>query len=136
MREIEFRGKLIKSNKWAYGNLDIKKTGTTIITPDDTPIGTYERVVSETIGQYTGLKDKNGKKIFEGDIVAVEFQRATKRGKAVISYLDKYAGFVLTNTGEVAYEYEALGELGDYQMRYVEVIGNIWDNPELLKDEL
>lgn len=90
----------------------------------------YE-VDQKTIGQYTGLRNKNGKEIYEGDIVAIEFQRACKRGKALIQYDDKYASFVLKNTSEIAHENE---NLGDYQMKNFEVIGNIYENSDLLKD--
>ncbi len=84
------------------------------------------------ICQYTGLHDKNGKEIYEGDIVAICFQKAIKRGKAVIKYIDKFAGFVLTETGDAEHEY---APIGDYQMENFEVIGNIYDNPELLGGE-
>ena len=122
MREIEFRGKLINGGKWSYGNLCIKKTGTAIITPDDTPIGVYGKVTSDTIGQYTGLKDKNGKKIFEGDIVKAFYYETEVIGK--IEFI--YGTFALTNSG-----------ISDNQLfifEKLEVIGNIWDNPELLKE--
>lgn len=70
MREILFRGKLTANGEWAYGNLDIKPGGKiAVITPDDTPIGKYGQVDPATVGQYTGLTDIMGAKIFEGDIV-------------------------------------------------------------------
>ena len=137
-REIIFRGKIIDNGEWAYGSLVVEEDKYYIalnindnIKRDDYDVYMLE-VIPKTVGQYAGLYDKNGKAIWEGDIVAICFQRAIKRGKAVIKYIDKFAGFVLTETGDAEHEY---APIGDYQMENFEVIGNIYDNPELLGEK-
>lgn len=123
MREILFRGKMIANGKWSEGNLLVTKQGC-CITPDATVLGSYGAVDPETVGQYTGLTDKNGTKIFEGDIV---------------KYSDTVHNVVFEQRNGTAYfglVYSTLETLsfGYYQdLKQIEVIGNIYDNPDLLE---
>ena len=108
-----FRGNLKASNEWAFGNLQVTKSGVAIITPDDTPIGKYGQVDPETVGECAGLKDKNGKLIFEGDIIGNPYN------------VVEYCLGAWTVNGDVPLAYYAKSH---------EVIGNIHDNPELLEE--
>ena len=125
MREILFRGKRIDNGEWVQGNLfipDREDAPTEICIGTNIVRITYD-VVPETVGQHTGLTDKNGKKIFEGDIV--RGTDAIHRGREVYGYIDhKNGSFVIV--GDLMTHYRWL----DYN---VEIIGNIHDNPELLK---
>lgn len=137
MREIEFRAKRTDNDEWVYGyyfqELDFENKPITssivrnIITKNPiyktTEQGVYE-IDIDTLGQYTGLKDKNGKKIFEGDIIRINMNR-----NRVVRYDDIKASFVTHDASQW------LGYLGDYESWNLLVVGNIWDNPELLKGE-
>ena len=136
MREYLFRAKLIKNGEWAYGNLRVMPDNTYIITPNETVVGEYGKVNSETVGQYIGLTDKNGRKIFEGDIVHILGNEYVEEWKNI----DYYATIVFIDGGYCAID----GTIEDYGLiRYnlsrmdfdVEVVGNIYDNPELLEKE-
>lgn len=122
MREYLFRGKTMANGKWSEGTLLVTKQGC-CITPDAT---VYVAVDPETVGQYTGLTDKNGTKIFEGDIV---------------KYGDTVHNVVFEQRNGTAYfglVYSTLETLsfGYYQdLKQIEVIGNIYDNPELVGGE-
>ncbi|MCM1233483.1 MAG: YopX family protein [Ruminococcus flavefaciens] len=117
MREILFRGKRVKDGKWAESCCPLGEMHSGTVTWD---------FIRETVCQYTGLTDKNGRKIFEGDIVKIPFRR----------------DFAVTKFGcpECQYVYQMQGD-GDYikmgeHGREVEVIGNIFDNPELIGIDL
>ena len=115
MREILFRGKRKKGDKrWVEGDLLHGYSGFGIT--NRYYAGSSFEVVPETVGQYTGLTDKNGKKIFEGDIVNISNDEIFE-----VKYED--GGFT------------AGLFLGDWDYGHVEVIGNIYDNPELMEVE-
>ena len=142
MREILFRGKRLQGGDWVEGYFfksDINKRAresgkaTLIFTPDcDTFIMVPEchnsfMVVSDTVGQYTGLKDKNGKRIFEGDIAKV--LQGKDKDIAYVGF-ENGAFMLYPKTGNI-YE-RTLWEYW-YNDWDVEVVGNITDNPELLE---
>mgnify|MGYP002798925987 FL=1 len=81
--------------------------------------------------QYTGLKDKNGKEIYEGDIIFIKGETKLLDIKGKVEYSNTFAQFIITNTGSIVNETEPLG---DYEEENIEVIGNIYDNPELLEE--
>lgn len=124
MREILFRGKDfsgVLSHSWIFGSLDTtEKEYPSIIYLDRFGNRCRIFVNPKTVGQYTGLTDKNGKKIFENDIVKI-------KGKTRYIFYGS-SGFRHTNYGEYADTLEKVFTVVD-----CEVIGNIYDNPELLE---
>lgn len=140
MREIEFRGKAIHPNSleqivgsWAYGGIFENK----IITRNLDMNSHYHGFISEieidlkTIGQYTGLKDKNGNKIFEGDIAKTSYIRAYGIAEyatipiiGVVEFLE--GTWVINNrVNDMIPLWSETNE--------IEILGNIHDNPELLE---
>ena len=132
-REILFRGKRVNNGEWIEGNLveddhdsyrmfivtsahwDIDEDGYTDLMETE-----VVEVISETVGQYTGLTDKNGREIFEGDIVR------RKERLFTVKYSTEQARFLA---------FRPNGLHDPIAVKYCEVIGNIHDNPELLKGE-
>lgn len=147
MREILFRGKRVDNGEWVVGSLLWLESGRAMIIPSHTNIfgcdiddmdesiiqTVAHRVIPETVGQYTGLTDKNGAKIFEGDIVKeyleslkeIGFNKGFDFGK--VFWYSKDVQFL--RTSKVFIDDAAI--LSDSH-KY-EVISNIHDNPELLE---
>lgn len=130
MREILFRGKHSEKSMWDYGDLYIDH-GKVYIGSRDTMHGVrvYGEVIPETVGQYTGLIDKNGTKIFEGDIVKLLLLAAKMEWKGVCEYRSGAFGLAWQYAGERYCTFA-----GTCNAEY-EVLGNIHDNPELMEDE-
>ncbi len=140
----EFRGKCTDGGNWVYGvPIDNYIIGSLNILrhDDDVPASEYpeieyDRVIPETIGQFTGLTDKNGVKIFEGDIVKGVFNTAQRTG--VIVWINEIASFgVRYHSRETPTAWEnssILMRIQRCQDQFAaEIIGNTHDNPELLK---
>ena len=129
MHEILFRGKRIDNGEWFVGFYGKSGEKTYIIYDNDIAVAyvSMKEVIPETIGQYTGLTDKNGKKIFEGDIVVV-YARGYHT-VCTVSWAETVAHFQLWQINTIPKTSTNLN-LGNYDC---EVIGNIHDNPELLK---
>ena len=129
MRTIKFRGKIKVTGKWMYGDI-------THLYEDpfmQIDISDWD-VFPETIGQFTGIVDRNGVEIYEGDII----QTYDSKGKPILHevyYLENEARFATKLIG-----YENLNE-GSLSQKWInelgfEVIGNIFDNKELLQNKL
>lgn len=122
MREILFRGKRVDDGEWVFGDL-LHNCDCVKIRENETEINHVARsfpVLPKTIGQYTGLTDKNGvTKIFEGDVISCDY----------------FIGAVSFCNG--CWCASEVGKMPEdlYELINLEVIGNVHDNPELLKGE-
>ena len=149
MREILFRGQT-KNQEWVEGYYEKKPNGKTYIlnrctdAPDGDPMWRKvlieHEVIEETVSQYTGLADKNGKKIFEGDIVAYQYDnddcpfpnKDTRKRIGRVFFQDWRASFAVAegrNGSDMCNQ-----DLFNYVRNgnRTEVIGNIYDNPDLI----
>ena len=128
MREILFRGKRADTGEWIEGYYcrAFRWTGDKNPTPviQEADCYSFREIIPETVGQYTGLTDKNGNRVFEGDIVKLR----RRRDYGIVKYA----------IPECHFEYLMQGD-GDQllfdDVDYVEIIGNIHDNADLLGGE-
>lgn len=150
-REIKFRGKSIINNTyvdWLYSSGIKYGDDIELIYCDEETSEEWNYIDKETLGQYTGLHDKNGKEIYEGDIV--EFEDTGEEGyeykegfdfNNIAQVVYKDGIYTLANFGESDNSYYATDGTDEEILEEVlrngncKVIGNIYDNPELLGGE-
>ena len=133
-RTIKFRGKRIDNGQWVYGDL-VQYAHDILILPINTG-WTHHKVIPETVGQFTGLLDKNGREIYEGDIFKEDnsgIVRSVFRVPGGLAFEDNPVSFGYDHRVPV-YPYSSIAEMQNvsWLSQCCEVIGNIHDNPELL----
>lgn len=129
MREILFKAKRIDNGEWVEGNLISASDGRRAISETS---GNWELYTCfpETICQFTGLCDKNGKRIWENDILMAHLDESYPEDVIYETVEWNVAGWVGHETGSTDREY-----LNKFDLEHYEVVGNIFDNKELLQEE-
>ena len=129
-REIKFRAKDKRSGEWCIGELHLLSRVPHIHINLD--VLSSIPIDPDTVGQYTGLKDKNGKEIYEGDIIGCHNPNI----KHLIFYNEAQGRFMAALNGDIENDYFGVCGLDSIHWNSTkEVIGNIYDNPELLTEK-
>lgn len=131
-REILFRGKRENNGEWTEGfyvciagTKHYILTGNPVISPHNVDVEFY-KIIPETVGQFTGLTDKNNVKIFEGDII----KNITNHNTAVVRWYEEYSAFMLYSNSENKVYF-----LYDNDFKSIKIIGNIHDVSDLMEEE-
>ena len=135
MRDILFRGKRVDNGEWIQGDIVQFPVHGVVRIVEQEPSYKDAEVDSDTVGQYTGLTDKNGRKIFEGDILKI-YPDCDYCEDYSISTVYSYNGVLCVDYRGDDFDSTALGFINDVNDDAdFEIIGNIYDNPELLGGE-
>ena len=125
-RDIKFRCKDFFDKRWVYGNYFMAKHDTHWMVDLDF---TFQPVLLSTIGQFTGLRDKNGAEIYEGDILSIKHPFMGREHVGTVIYEDYMFNIEGFSMSHFDYPNIAFSE----GTQYMEVIGNIHENTELIK---
>ena len=140
MREILFKAKRIDNDEWVEGYV-VRKHGLyfiySIVNSESCRQNNYE-IIPETLCQFTGLCDKNGKRIWENDILMAHLDEFYPEDVTYETVEWGVAGWVGRETSNIDREYGSVDReyLDEFDLEHFEVVGNIFDNPELLQGEI
>lgn len=126
MREIKFRGVDNANDEWIYGSLVKVDDDYYILEDGETQAHSYNRVDKDSIGQYTGLKDKYNNEIYEGDILELTYFDDSKN-VMYVSYNDSAKFVLIEQVKNLSINMEF------FDKENMEVIGNIYEDKELLR---
>ena len=125
-----FKAKILDTHDWILSFISMHKTGKYFIRPIGGSASSSEEVEKNTICQCTGLKDKNGKLIWENDIMVAHLDDAYPEDETYIRILWYESGFCSKEKGS-----EDISPIDKFDQEHFEVCGNKFDNPELLESE-
>lgn len=142
MREILFKAKRKDNGKWIEGYYQkrydlLGNEEHLIFHADSYNVWEYAEIDPETVCQFTGLCDKNGKKIWENDILMAHLDESYPDDVTYETVEWGVAGWVAHETSSIDREYGSVDReyLDEFDLEHFEVVGNIFDNPELLQEE-
>lgn len=138
MREIKFRGKRLTDGKWIYGDF-FRNRGLAFIASDgivENPLASWHdyNVAPDTVGQFTGLCDCNGREIYEGDIIKSMYNEIYH----IIGYNESRGTFTATLINEYMNNTDGLATECNAEQKWLAdckkiIVGNVFDTPSLLK---
>ena len=134
MREILFKAKQIDNGEWIEGCLVIDHSRSNLfeyrMQPVESGVLYTPPIYPKTLCQFTGLCDKNGKKIWESDILMAHLDESYPEDVTYKTVEWGVAGWVTHEANSIDREY-----IDEFDLKYFEVVGNIFDNKELLQEE-